>query len=79
MTQKVHDPELLKDRMKIHGVDPDSEALKDYADAFAYGTPPHDGGGGGISLERELSCSIWDRAIFADHLYSLSDPKRLRP
>src|SRR5690606_30683390 len=48
--QRIHDPTLLKERMKEFGVDPEGPGLKDYVDAFRYGCPPH--AGGGIGLER---------------------------
>src|SRR5690606_12741406 len=37
--QRIHDPTLLKERMKEFGVDPESPGLKDYVDAFKYGCP----------------------------------------
>lgn len=74
--QRIHDPELLKERMKIHEVDPDSEGLKDYVDAFAYGAPPH--GGGGIGLERVVMFYLGLGNIRRSSLFP-RDPRRLRP
>nr|CAH8854527.1 unnamed protein product [Trichobilharzia regenti] len=41
--QRIHDPVLLTERAKHHGVD--VEKIKAYIDAFRYGCPPHAGGG----------------------------------
>ena len=46
--QRVHDPEILEQRIKDLGLP--SADLQDYIDAFKLGVPPH--GGGGIGLER---------------------------
>ncbi|KRT80426.1 tRNA synthetase, partial [Oryctes borbonicus] len=46
--QRIHDPELLTERAKHHGID--IEKIAAYIDAFKYGCPPH--AGGGIGLER---------------------------
>jgi aspartyl-tRNA synthetase len=35
--QRVHDPTLLRSRIKALGIDPDSQGLKDYVQTFAYG------------------------------------------
>ncbi|KAI9808786.1 MAG: hypothetical protein M1825_003939 [Sarcosagium campestre] len=74
--QRVHQHDLLIERMKALGVDPESEGLKDYVDSFKYATAPH--AGGGIGLERVVflylglgnirKASTWPR-----------DPQRLRP
>ncbi|KAJ1556254.1 aspartate--tRNA ligase dps1, partial [Nowakowskiella sp. JEL0078] len=37
--QRVHDPALLIERAKVHGVDP--ATIQPYVDSFKFGTPPH--------------------------------------
>jgi aspartyl-tRNA synthetase len=46
--QRVHDPELLKTRLRDQGLNPDS--FEFYIKAFEYGMPPHSGWG--LGLER---------------------------
>jgi aspartyl-tRNA synthetase len=46
--QRVHLPELLTERLKLKGLNP--ESFKAYIDSFRFGAPPH--GGFGIGLER---------------------------
>ncbi|NQV91868.1 aspartate--tRNA(Asn) ligase [Candidatus Woesearchaeota archaeon] len=46
--QRVHDPKLLEERLKAHGLD--LAAFKDYINSFRYGAPPH--AGWGLGLER---------------------------
>jgi len=46
--QRIHDPEFLIARAKIHGVELDT--ITSYIDSFRYGCPPH--AGGGIGMER---------------------------
>jgi len=46
--QRIHLPELLIERLKIKGLNP--EMFKDYINSFRYGAPPH--AGWGIGLER---------------------------
>jgi aspartyl-tRNA synthetase len=41
--QRIHDPDFLIERMKAHGVAP--ESMKAYVDTFKLGAPPHAGGG----------------------------------
>ncbi|CAG8557355.1 10087_t:CDS:10, partial [Dentiscutata erythropus] len=72
--QRVHDPTLLEERAKLHGVD--LRTIQAYVDSFKRGAPPH--AGGGIGLERVVMlylnldnirrCSLFPR-----------DPKRLEP
>ncbi|MBN1682597.1 aspartate--tRNA(Asn) ligase [Candidatus Bathyarchaeota archaeon] len=47
-TQRIHIPELLRERLKFKGLDP--EDFENYIEAFAYGAPPH--AGWSIGLER---------------------------
>jgi aspartyl-tRNA synthetase len=44
--QRVHDPALLTERAKLHGIDLDK--IRSYVDAFKFGCPPHAGGGIGL-------------------------------
>ncbi|ONH67869.1 Aspartate--tRNA ligase, cytoplasmic [Cyberlindnera fabianii] len=74
--QRIHDPELLSERMKQHELDPSDPGLKDYVDAFTYGCPPH--AGGGIGLERVVMFFLDLKNIRRASLFP-RDPKRLRP
>lgn len=74
--QRIHDPELLSERMKAHELDPNHAGLKDYVDAFTYGCPPH--AGGGIGLERVVMFYLDLKNIRRASLFP-RDPKRLRP
>lgn len=74
--QRIHDPELLKERMAVHGVDPTTEGVSDYIDAFTYGCAPH--AGGGIGLERVLMFFLDLKNIRRASLFP-RDPRRLRP
>lgn len=46
--QRIHEPNLLVEKMKGKGIDPAS--MQAYVDAFSLGCPPHAGGGIGMSL-----------------------------
>lgn len=48
--QRINNPQVLAERMKKAGVDPDG--MEDYMQAFEWGAPPH--AGCGIGLERVL-------------------------
>jgi aspartyl-tRNA synthetase len=74
--QRVHDPTLLKERMRSLDIDPNSEGLKDYVDAFSYGCAPH--AGGGIGLERVVMFYLGLKNIRRASLFP-RDPRRLRP
>lgn len=74
--QRIHDPVLLRQRMAIHGVDPTTEGVCDYIDAFTYGCAPH--AGGGIGLERVLMFYLDLKNIRRASLFP-RDPRRLRP
>ncbi|KAH3670339.1 hypothetical protein WICMUC_004835 [Wickerhamomyces mucosus] len=74
--QRVHDPELLSERLKHHDLNPLDPGLKDYVDAFTYGCPPH--AGGGIGLERVVMFFLDLKNIRRASLFP-RDPKRLRP
>ncbi len=49
-SQRIHDPNLLVERIKAHGLKP--ESFESYLQAFRYGMPPH--GGFGMGIERFL-------------------------
>ncbi|CCF58897.1 hypothetical protein KAFR_0F03010 [Kazachstania africana CBS 2517] len=74
--QRIHDDDLLKERMKIHGLSLEDPGLKDYIDAFTYGCAPH--AGGGIGLERVVMFFLDLKNIRRASLFP-RDPKRLRP
>lgn len=44
--QRIHLPELLIERLKAKGLNP--ESFKDYVDSFRFGAPPHSGWGMGV-------------------------------
>ncbi|KAL7638872.1 UNVERIFIED_CONTAM: hypothetical protein RMT77_010406 [Armadillidium vulgare] len=72
--QRVHDPELLTDRAKVHGIALDT--IQAYIDAFKFGCPPH--AGGGIGLERVTMLFLGLDNIRKTSLFP-RDPKRLTP
>ncbi|KAF9174392.1 aspartate--tRNA ligase dps1 [Mortierella sp. AD011] len=72
--QRIHDPDFLIERAKVHGVDP--ESIKSYVDAFRMGAPPH--GGGGIGLERVVFFYLNLGNIRRVSLFP-RDPKRITP
>jgi len=72
--QRIHEPQLLCEKMISKGVDP--ESMKHYVDAFRMGCAPH--GGGGIGLERVLMLFLKLNNIRRASLFP-RDPKRLEP
>ncbi|KAK6462424.1 aspartyl-tRNA synthetase [Scheffersomyces coipomensis] len=74
--QRVHDVELLKERLAAHEVNYNVPGLQEYVDAFTYGCPPH--AGGGIGLERVVMFFLDLKNIRRASLFP-RDPKRLRP
>jgi len=72
--QRIHNPEFLIERAKLHGVDLDT--IASYIDSFRYGCPPH--AGGGIGMERV--CMLY---LGLDNIRKTSmfprDPKRITP
>jgi aspartyl-tRNA synthetase len=72
--QRVHDPEYLTERAKIHNID--LEKIKSYIDSFRYGAPPH--AGGGIGLERVTMLYLGLDNIRKASMFP-RDPKRLTP
>ncbi|OZJ04919.1 hypothetical protein BZG36_02636 [Bifiguratus adelaidae] len=72
--QRIHDPELLTERTKVHGID--IATIQPYVDAFKLGAPPH--AGGGIGLERVVFLYLDLHNIRRTSLFP-RDPKRLTP
>jgi aspartyl/asparaginyl-tRNA synthetase len=72
--QRIHDADMLIERAKEHGVDP--ESIKHYVDAFRMGAPPH--GGGGIGLERVIFFYLNLGNIRRVSLFP-RDPNRISP
>ena len=72
--QRIHDPEFLTQRAKVHGVE--LETIRAYIDSFRFGCPPH--AGGGIGMERV--CMLY---LGLDNIRKTSmfprDPKRITP
>lgn len=90
--QRIHDPELLIQKMQIKGIEPSS--MQGYVDAFKLGCPPHAGGGigasvsccfvfarfayWGVGLERVIMLFLKLNNIRRASLFP-RDPKRLEP
>lgn len=72
--QRIHDPALLEERARHHGVD--LEKIRAYVDAFRYGCPPH--AGGGIGLERVVMLYLGLDNIRKTSMFP-RDPKRITP
>ena len=71
---RLHDPELLKSRLKEQGLDPSQ--FVDHLRAFDWGMPPH--AGWGLGLERLLTILIGIDNVREVILYP-RDPDRLKP
>ncbi|KAM0717905.1 hypothetical protein Q7P37_006237 [Cladosporium fusiforme] len=76
--QRIHDSAFLEKRMRecVTPVDPKSEGLRDYVNAFRYGCPPH--AGGGIGLERIVMLWLGLPNVRLASLFP-RDPNRLSP
>jgi len=72
--QRIHEPVMLTERAKHHGID--VEKIKSYIDAFKYGCPPH--AGGGIGMERVVMLYLGLNNIRKTSMFP-RDPKRLSP
>jgi aspartyl-tRNA synthetase len=72
--QRVHDPDLVRERAIEKGIPP--ETIKDYIECFQYGAYPH--AGGGIGLERVLKLYLGIHNIRKCSMFP-RDPKRLNP
>lgn len=72
--QRIHIPELLIERLKAKGLNP--EKFKDYIDSFRYGAPPH--AGFGIGVER-LTMQILGLKNIREAVLFPRDRDRLTP
>lgn len=72
--QRIHDPVLLAERAKHHGID--LNHIKSYLDAFRFGCPPH--AGGGIGMERVVMLYLGLNNIRKTSMFP-RDPKRTTP
>lgn len=72
--QRIHDPEVLRQRAIDKGIDPST--INDYIESFKYGAYPH--GGGGIGLERVVMLYCALKNIRNASLFP-RDPKRITP
>jgi len=72
--QRIHDPELLTKRAKLHGIP--LEQVQSYLDAFKCGAYPH--GGAGVGLERVVMLFCGLNNIRKTSMFP-RDPKRLAP
>ncbi len=71
---RLHDPAILKNRLKEQGLDP--AQFSDHLEAFDWGMPPH--AGWGLGLERLLTTLIGIDNVREVVLYP-RDPDRLTP
>jgi len=71
---RLHDPEMLKSRLKEQGLDPAQFA--DHLQAFDWGMPPH--AGWGLGLERLMTILVGIDNVREVILYP-RDPERLKP
>ncbi len=73
-SQRVHEHDLLVERIKKKGLNP--ESFKSYLSAFKYGIPPH--GGFGLGIERFLVLLL-DLPNIREAVLFPRDRKRLEP
>ena len=73
-SQRIHDYELLRERIEKNGLKP--EDFQDYLKAFKYGMPPH--GGFGMGIER-LLMALLDIKNVRECILFPRDRTRLRP
>ena len=74
--QRIHNSDFLKERLTTLGINPDAPGMDDYINSFAYGCPPH--AGGGIGLERVVMFYLDLKNIRRASLFP-RDPRRLKP
>ncbi|CAO1427841.1 unnamed protein product [Diamesa tonsa] len=72
--QRIHDPEFLVQRAKLHEID--ISKIASYIEAFRFGCPPH--AGGGIGMERVVMLYLGLDNIRKTSMFP-RDPKRLTP
>lgn len=72
--QRIHIPELLEERAKLHSIPPDT--IRSYIDSFKLGAPPH--GGAGVGMERVVMLYLGLSNIRQSAMFP-RDPKRLSP
>ena len=72
--QRIHDPNLLVQQLKLHGLHPHD--FESYIDAFRYGAPPH--AGWSIGLER-LTMKLANRSNIRECSLFPRDRHRLTP
>ena len=72
--QRIHLPELLEERAKMHNIEP--ETIRPYIDAFKLGAPPH--GGAGVGMERVIMLYLGLDNIRKSSMFP-RDPNRLTP
>jgi len=54
--QRIHIPELLIERLKVNGLNPDN--FKSYVDSFRYGAPQHSGWSIGLERITQIICGL---------------------
>ncbi|CAB9520413.1 Asparagine--tRNA ligase [Seminavis robusta] len=72
--QRVHDPNMIEERAKAHGID--LKDIESYVNSFRHGALPH--GGGGIGLERVVMLFLGLPNIRKAAWFP-RDPKRITP
>ena len=72
--QRIHLPELLKERLKVKGLNP--KDFEHYIDSFRFGSPPH--AGWGIGVER-LTMLILNLPNIREAVLFPRDRDRLTP
>jgi len=73
-SQRIHQYDLLVERIKKKGLNPDN--FGSYLEAFKYGIPPH--GGFGLGIERFIM-TLLDLANVREAVLFPRDRKRLTP
>ncbi|RLF37821.1 MAG: aspartate--tRNA(Asn) ligase, partial [Thermoplasmata archaeon] len=73
-SQRIHDVNLLIERLRANGLNP--KDFEDYLKAFRYGMPPH--GGFGLGIERLLMVLL-DLANIRECILFPRDRTRLHP
>lgn len=72
--QRIHEPDMLEERAKVHGID--IKDIEAYVNSFRHGALPH--GGGGIGLERVVMLFLGLPNIRKAAWFP-RDPKRITP